>query len=114
MRRLLMLAALLVSGCATYEEPYPAYGHGYPVYTAPAYVYSPPVYTSPTYLYRPRVYAPPPPRVVTPPPPRRDWHRRDDRDERRWRGERRSDGERGWQRGERRGQPNRPFRYDNQ
>jgi hypothetical protein len=42
MRRFLVLAALLISGCATYVDwapgyAYPAYAHGYAVHSYPAY-----------------------------------------------------------------------------
>lgn len=49
MRRLLLLAALLVAGCATYAEPYP--DAGYPAY--PAYSYGYVTYAYPGYTHRP-------------------------------------------------------------
>lgn len=67
MRRILVLAGLLVSGCTTYVDSgpgyaYPAYSHGYAVYSYPAYT------------YRPRVYAPPRYRAWGPWGHRRHYH----------------------------------------
>lgn len=111
MLRLLMLAVLLVSGCASYEEggpgyAYPTYAPGYAGYAAPAYVYRPTTYAYPTHVRRPHVHAPPKRHRAWAPPAHRhrgDWQGRPDRGERRWHAERRRDGgERGWHRGERR------------
>lgn len=110
MRRLLILAALLVSGCATYAEgpgyAYPAYAPGYAADAAPAYVYRQPAYAYPTHVRRPHVYAPPKRHRASAPPAHRhrgEWQRRSDRGERGWQAERRRDGgDNGWQRRERR------------
>jgi hypothetical protein len=101
MRRFLVLAALLVSGCATYAEPYPEYGYpaypaysyGYTGYAYPAYTYRPPVHVYPTPVRRPHVHAPPKRHRAWAPPAHRhrgNWQRRSDGGERRWDG-----GERG-------------------
>lgn len=76
MRRFLVLAALLVAGCATYGEPYAAYP-AYPAY--PAYSYGYTGYAYPAYTYRPRAYAPPPRYRAWTPPARRQSHHWDRR-----------------------------------
>lgn len=67
MRKVLAVAALLVSGCAYYEAPYP--DHAYPAYT---YGYA--VHAAPAYTYRPRAYPPPRYRAWGPPGHRRHHH----------------------------------------